>query len=197
MLSSASRVSVSAFVLAVCLVLLFYLLAGAHVGAFVATWLNNFFFPTLKIQKCFHTAFHISDLPNLKYCVKIKITTCMWLGALRLRSSQQRKLLKSFGEVSWCRCSLFFFLGGLFVVRKQSCCMRSLVFWTQVRRSAGLQTRNWTVSPAALTVCSLLNWHKHLWMQMETMCFRSELILMPSRLFLLGKKCKNFVNMVK
>ncbi len=152
--------SVYAFVLAVCLVLLFYLLVGAHA----------------EIELVFSTLFCISDLPNQKYCVKIKITTCMWLGALRLRSSQQRKLLKSFGEVSWCR---FSFFRALFVVGKQSCCTRSFVFWTQVRRSAGLQTLNWTVSPVALTVCSLLNWHKHLWMQMETMYFRSEQILMP------------------
>ncbi len=133
-------------------------------------------FPYSVDTEMFHTVFCISDLPNQKYCVKIKITTCMWLGALRLRSSQQRKLLKSFGEVSWCR---FSFFRGLFVVGKQSCCTRSFVFWTQVRRSAGLQTLNWTVSPVALTVCSLLNWHKHLWMQMETMYFRSEQILMP------------------
>lgn len=65
----------------------------------------------------------------------------------------------------------FFQMVCLWLARRAT--VWALLFSKQVRRSAGLQTRNWTVSPAALIVCSLLNWHKHLWMQMETMCFRS------------------------
>lgn len=65
---------------------------------------DNFFLFS-KASHCivFYCSFSchlVSDHLNPKFSVKIKIISCMWLGAQKLRSNLQKRHLKSSGKVS-------------------------------------------------------------------------------------------------